>query len=327
MKSTYSYKNISLVPRKLSKIPSRSDIDLSVSLQGTNRKTSLKIPILPAPMDTICGMNMCRSFYENGMLGMIHRFQTVEERIITYEKLTNEMMDAFIAIGLEEEKLVRQFHNMGARFFILDVANGFNTSIEPIISSIKNLGDTFVICGNVASKEGFKYLSDLDVDAVRVGIGTGSMCTTSVMTGIGQGIVSALQECVEIRKELDNFSLIIADGGIVDVGDIGKALGLGADLVMMGRMFAGTKEAEGNILKYDGKLYKAYRGSASFAVQKNRGKNPYYVEGDETIVKYKGGVQNIFDQIEAGLRSTLSYMAAVNLKEFRENASFVLYPM
>jgi IMP dehydrogenase len=204
------------------------------------------------------------------------------------------------------------------------VANGFNTAIEPTIRQIRDLKNTYIICGNVDSEEGFQYLSDLGVDAIRVGIGTGSMCTTSIMTGVGQGIVSSIQECRTIKEKIGSKSLIIADGGIRVVGDVAKAITVGADAVMVGRMLAGTKEAEGNILKYNGKLYKAYRGSASYAVQQKRGKNPYYIEGDETIVEYKGGVQNILDQIDAGLRSSMSYMAANNLEQLKKNGSYVI---
>ncbi|MBC8214264.1 MAG: guanosine monophosphate reductase [Candidatus Marinimicrobia bacterium] len=323
MKTTHTYKDISLVPRTLSKVHSRNQIDLSTNFN--NHK--LRMPILPSPMDTICGINMCKAFCENDMIGMIHRFSSDEERINDYRTLVSENMDAIIAVGLEEQNLVSQLHNIGARYFIVDVANGFNTASEPIIEFIKNLSDTFLICGNVASEEGFEYLSNLGVDAIRVGIGNGSMCTTSIMTGVGQGIVSALQECKSFKDKNKCKSLIIADGGVASVGDISKALGLGADLVMMGRMFAGTKESEGNILKYNGNLYKAYRGSASFAVQRKSKKNPYYIEGDETIVEYKGGVQNIIDQIEAGLRSSFSYMGATNIVEFKSNADFVQYHM
>lgn len=323
MKSTYTYKDISLVPRTLSNVHSRNQIDLSVHFNTR----ILRMPILPSPMDTICGINMCRAFCKNEMLGMVHRFSSDKERISDYQTLVSENMDAIIAVGLEEQNLVSTLYKNGARYFIVDVANGFNTASEPIIEFVKNLDGTFLICGNVASKEGFEYLSNLGVDAIRVGIGNGSMCTTSIMTGVGQGIVSALQECKAYKDDNNSQSLIIADGGVTSVGDISKAIGLGADLVMMGRMFAGTKESEGNILKYNGSLYKAYRGSASFAVQRKSKKNPYYIEGDETIVEYKGGVQNIIDQIEAGLRSSFSYMGAESIDKFKLNADFVQYHM
>ncbi len=327
MKPTYTYTSISLVPRHLSNVKSRYDIDLSIQIGEGEFKKKLRMPIIPAPMDTICGIKMCRKFYENDMLGIIHRFQNIENRLDEYRSLINDEMDVIVAVGLDEEDIVSQFYQLGAKYFILDVANGFNSSVKPMIRNIKSREDTFIICGNVASCEGFSYLSDLGVDAIRVGIGNGSMCSTSIMTGIGQGIVTALEECKNQKDASGSTSLIIADGGVTNVGDIAKALGLGADLVMMGKMFAGTKEAEGNVLKYDGTLYKAYRGSASFAVQAKHEANPNFIEGDETIVKYKGSVQNIINEIEAGLRSSFSYMGAHDLVSFQKNTDWVLYTL
>lgn len=327
MKPTYTYTSISLVPRHLSNVRSRYDIDLSIQIGAGEFAKKLRMPIIPAPMDTICGIKMCRKFHENDMLGIIHRFQTLENRVAEFRSLINDQMDAVVAVGLGEEDIVSQFYRLGAKYYILDVANGFNSSVEPMIRSIKAREDTFIICGNVASREGFAYLSDLGVDAIRVGIGNGSMCSTSIMTGVGQGIVTALEECKSQKDKSGSSALIIADGGVTNVGDVAKALGLGADLVMMGRMFAGTKEAEGNVLKYNGTLYKAYRGSASFAVQAKRKETPNFIEGDETIVKYKGSVQNIINEIEAGLRSSFSYMGAHDLASFQKNADWVLYTL
>jgi IMP dehydrogenase len=324
MKPSLSYKDISLVPRKLSQVSSRKEIDMSLNLKSDGYKYELRIPLFPAPMDTICSAEMCKILAQNGMIGMIHRFQPLENRKSDFIELKNNKIDAVIAVGLDENEIINEFYELGARAYIVDVANGFNSAVEPTIKQLRTMNGTYILCGNVDSEEGFKFLSDLGVDAIRVGIGTGSMCTTSIMTGVGQGIVSSIQECRNIKEKINANSIIIADGGIREVGDIAKALTVGADAAMVGRMFAGTKEAEGNILKYNGKLYKAYRGSASYAVQQKRGKNPYYVEGDETIVEYKGGVQNILDQIDAGLRSSMSYMAASNIEELKHNSSYVV---
>ncbi len=324
MKQSLSYQDISLVPRNLSQVKSRQEIDLSLNLKSKGINYNLRLPVFPAPMDTVCSLEMCQILSSNGMLGMIHRFQPLEKRKSDYKSLKDSGLDAVIAVGLDEIDIINEFYEMGTRAFIIDVANGFNSAVEPIIRQIRDLKNTYIICGNIDSEEGFRYLSDLGVAAIRVGIGSGSMCTTSIMTGVGQGIVSSIQECYNIKEKIGSKSLIIADGGISVVGDIAKALTVGADAVMVGRMLAGTKEAEGNILKYNGKLYKAYRGSASYAVQQKRGKNPYYVEGDETIVEYKGGVQNILDQIDAGLRSSMSYMASSNLDQLKKNGSYVI---
>jgi len=154
-----------------------------------------------------------------------------------------------------------------------------------------------------------------------------SVCSTSINTGIGQGVASALMECYEAKDAGGYHTMILADGGASNPGDIVKAIALGADLVMTGTLFAGTKESGGEVIVYDNEKYKVYRGSASYAAQhKSSGKEPKYVEGGETLVKYKpGGVIGVIQKIEAGLRSAFSYMGAKNIKELQENANFVCY--
>ena len=155
-----------------------------------------------------------------------------------------------------------------------------------------------------------------------------SVCSTSINTGIGQGIASALIECVEAKKLYKRNTMILADGGASNPGDIVKAIALGADLVMTGTLFAGVKESAGDvIIDRTGAKCKVYRGSASYGSQeKVSGKKPRYVEGGETQVLYKpGGAEGVVQKIEAGMRSALSYMGAKNLKELQENADFVCY--
>ena len=202
MKPSLSYQDISLVPRNLSQVGSRREIDLSLNMISNGALYKLRLPMLPAPMDTICSVEMCRILSKNSMLGMIHRFQPVETRINNFKTLNDDKFDVIIAVGLDEKEIIDEFYDLGARAFIIDVANGFNNAIEPTIKQIQNLKNTYIICGNVDSEEGFKYLSELGVDTIRVGIGTGSMCTTSIMTGIGQGIVSSIDECRSIKEKI-----------------------------------------------------------------------------------------------------------------------------
>ena len=163
-------------------------------------------------------------------------------------------------------------------------------------------------------------LEDAGVDAVRVGIGSGSVCTTSIQTGIGIGQVSSLLDVYFAREESNLKIKIIADGGIKSPGDIVKAIALGADAAMLGRMLAGTKETPGEVIKYDDQLWKKYRGSASFGVKmKNE-----FIEGEETMVPYKGAVKNVVDGISDGLKSSMSYMNCFNLNELREKDTFTI---
>jgi IMP dehydrogenase len=153
-----------------------------------------------------------------------------------------------------------------------------------------------------------------------VGIGSGSVCTTSIQTGIGIGQVTSLLDVLFAREEKKLNIKIIADGGIKSPGDVVKAIALGADAAMLGRMLAGTKETPGDVIKYDDQLWKKYRGSASFGVKmKNE-----FIEGEETMVPYKGVVQNVIDGISDGLKSSMSYMNCLNLNELREKNSFTI---
>lgn len=261
---------IRMAPRKLSKVGSRSeDIDLKSDFAGLE----VSMPIIASPMDTVASKEMALFLNENKILSTLHRFTNFEERLSNFRDLKNynDHKLTFVSVGIHEFDEVDEFYNIGVRNFLVDTANGFNVKIEPIIKHIKSKPETRLIAGNVATKEGFLYLARLGVDAVRVGIGTGSVCTTSVMTGVGLSLPDSVAECYEAKFELasnkENTPLIIADGGISIIGDIPKILYWGADFVMIGRLLAGTKETSGSIIKHSDGLYMIYRGLASFAVQ------------------------------------------------------------
>ncbi len=154
MKPSLSYQDISLVPRNLSQVSSRQEIDLSLDLTPNIPSSKLRLPVLPAPMDTICSLEMCKILSKNGMIGMIHRFQPVETRKDNYKDLKNDGFDAVIAVGLDEKVIIDEFYSLGARAFIIDVANGFNTAVEPTVKQIRDLNKTYIFCGNVDSEEG-----------------------------------------------------------------------------------------------------------------------------------------------------------------------------
>ncbi|NUN10191.1 MAG: IMP dehydrogenase [Ignavibacteriaceae bacterium] len=202
----------------------------------------------------------------------------------------------------------------------IDTANANNSEVLNKIEYVKKKFNIRIIAGNIASGATLRSLESAGTDAVRVGIGSGSVCTTSIQTGIGIGQVSSLLD-VYFKREEEKLNIkIIADGGIKSPGDVAKAISLGADTVMLGRMLAGSKEAPGEVIKYNGQLWKKYRGSASFGVKmKNE-----FIEGEETMVPYKGTVRNIINSISDGLRSAMSYMNSFTLDELRSKQSFAI---
>jgi IMP dehydrogenase len=178
----------------------------------------------------------------------------------------------------------------------------------------------------VATAEGFKDLVDAGADAVKVGIGAGSICTTRIVTGFGIPQISAIMNCASIAKKT-KVSLI-SDGGIKSSGDIVKALAAGADAVMIGNILAGTDEAPGKLITIDGKKFKSYRGMSSLQANidrpdAKRNRDEIIEEGVSAYVPYKGSAEDIVKKMIGGMRSGLSYAGARNIKELQKNAMFV----
>ena len=213
---------------------------------------------------------------------------------------------------------------------VLDSAHGHS---QNVINSLKMIKDAFpdlpVIAGNVATGEATKDLIEAGADAVKVGIGPGSICTTRVVAGIGVPQISAIMDCYEVAKKYD--IPIIADGGIKYSGDITKALAAGGSVCMMGSIFAGCDEAPGEFELYQGRKYKVYRGMGSISAMENGSKDRYFQEGAKKLVPegvegrvaYKGSVEDTVFQLIGGLRSGMGYCGAEDLVSLRENGRFV----
>lgn len=213
---------------------------------------------------------------------------------------------------------------------VLDSAHGHSKNIIEAVRRVKEkYPDLQVIAGNIATGEATKALIDAGVDAVKVGIGPGSICTTRVVAGIGVPQMTAIMECYEAAKAAD--IPVIADGGIKYSGDMTKALAAGADVCMMGSMFAGCDEAPGTFELYQGRKYKVYRGMGSIAAMENGSKDRYFQEdakklvpeGVEGRVAYKGSVEDTIFQLIGGIRSGMGYCGCPNIKELHERAQFV----
>ncbi len=233
--------------------------------------------------------------------------------------ITGDMMERVSALVREEVDVV-----------VVDSAHGHSKNILEAVSQIKEVyPDLQVIAGNVATGEATKALIDAGADAVKVGIGPGSICTTRVVAGIGVPQITAIIDCYEAAKR--HNVPIIADGGIKYSGDITKALAAGASVCMMGSMFAGCDEAPGEFELYQGRKYKVYRGMGSLAAMENGSKDRYFQEGAQKLVPegvegrvaYKGSVEDTIFQLIGGIRSGMGYCGAPTIPDLVKNAQFV----
>ena len=237
------------------------------------------------------------------------------------------------AVGVREGYIerARALVEAGVDVLVVDVAHGHSDRVLNVVRKLKKeLSQVDVIAGNVATPEGTKDLIDAGADAVKVGIGSGSICITRIVTGAGVPQLTAVLECAEAARE--SGVPIIADGGIRNSGDITKALAIGASSVMIGSMLAGTEESPGVTVMRNGRKYKIHRGMASVGASMKRGTEEaedeaalleYVAEGIEAFVPYRGTSHEILAQLAGGIRSGLSYCGAKTLAELRQNASFV----
>ncbi|RLG07754.1 MAG: IMP dehydrogenase [Thaumarchaeota archaeon] len=247
---------------------------------------------------------------------------------------------AAAAIGVREREIERAklLVEAGVDVLVVDVAHGHSEMCIKMVKKIKQIyGDSIeLVAGNVATPEGVEDLASAGADAVKVGIGPGSVCTTRLVAGVGVPQLTAIMKCSEAAEKMD--IPIIADGGIRESGDIVKALAAGASTVMIGKLLAGTDESPGTIVLKNGRRYKIYRGMASmyamlgreFRLRENEAEAlldaseySYYAEGVEAYVPYTGSASDVIRRLVAGLRSGMSYLGARTIKELKENAVFV----
>ena len=220
--------------------------------------------------------------------------------------------------------------NAGVDAIIIDTAHGHSAGvIEKVREAKKHFPDVDIVVGNIATGEAAKMLVEAGADAVKVGIGPGSICTTRVVAGIGVPQITAVMDCYNMAKQYG--VPIIADGGIKYSGDITKAIAAGANIVMMGSMFAGCDEAPGDFELFQGRKYKVYRGMGSISAMENGSKDRYFQEdakklvpeGVEGRVAYKGTVEDTVFQLMGGLRSGMGYCGCATIEELKENGKFI----
>ena len=334
MKRGLTYDDILLVP-KYSEVKSRRTINTNTLV---SRRYGLLRPFVASCMDTVCEYKMAIKMVELGGVGCIHRFMTVDEQCEQVSKVVeyinnNHMYEhwgvmyddwhseikqipVMAAIGVNDVDIERAVRLVlsGVNIILIDVAHGHHINVKNMIHKLRETLPTSVdiIAGNISTKESAEDLCEWGADGLRVGIGGGSLCTTRIQTGHGVPNVTSIIDCVG-----GSSVPVMADGGIRNSGDIAKALSVGADCVMLGSLLAGTKESPGNIVeKSDGSLYKRYRGSASLETKSAHKQSTKHIEGESTMIPFKGSVEYILDKLTDGLKSALSYSGSRDIKEF-----------
>lgn len=235
------------------------------------------------------------------------------------------------AIGVGQLDRAKALWEAGADVLVLDSAHGHSKNIIKTLESIKRDLDIDVVVGNVVTPEATRDLISAGADAVKVGIGPGSICTTRIVAGVGMPQISAVAGCAEVGQKAG--VPIIADGGIKYSGDIAKALAVGASSVMVGSLLAGTEESPGDLLLYQGRQYKSYRGMGSIGAMTKGSSDRYFQEGTaqdklvpegiEGRVPYRGKIGDVIHQLVGGLRSSMGYLGSFDIPTLWERAEFV----
>jgi len=329
--SSVCFEDVLLKPG-YSTIESRAEVSLNSSLNDYE----LSLPLISSPMDTVTEASMASVMFDCGGLGIIHRYNCIDDQQKHIEEAWEEMATTFLgaaddfepligaAIGVSGDYMERASAcvSAGARILCVDVAHGHHVLVKKALKKLrKKFGSpVHIMAGNVATLKAFNDLADWGAESVRVGVGGGSICSTRVQTGHGVPTLQSIIDCAQS----DRGAMLIADGGFKTSGDIVKALAAGADFVMLGSLLAGTDETPGDIFEnIHGDKYKAYRGMASKEAQMEWRGNTSSLEGVATTVPYKGRVSFILGELERGIRSGLSYTGAKNLAELQTKASFI----
>jgi IMP dehydrogenase len=328
MKYAYTFDDLQIIP-KYSEVESRSQCNLTARF---TKQYKLGTPLVSSPMDTVTEYNMALAIASHGGVGILHRFMSIEKQSNQVRKIKEQEKLVSAAIGAtgDYKERAQELVNAGAIVLLIDVAHGNTKQVRDSITWCKQNLPNYVdvIAGNVATYEGARNLAQWGADAIRVGIGNGSLCETRIRTGIGIPQVTALIESIRAVEESGIDVPIIADGGIKMTGDVAKALSLGADSVMIGSLLAGTRESPGEIHRMgmwpNEQLFKKYRGSASAEVKQVHGLEEKNVEGNSKLIPYKGKVERIISDIGDGVRSAMSYVDATSIEEFQAKSEHVL---
>lgn len=309
MNYALTYDDITLVP-SYSEIRSRRDPISKCSIMGLELRT----PILSANMDTITESKMAIAMWESGGLGVLHRFMTVAKNCEEYRAVRASGAECLVSIGANDWwDRAEALYSEGARRFVIDIAHGHSILVKEVVIRLrKEYGASVgIMLGNVATADAVHAAARWGADAIKVGVGGGSICTTRLVTGFGIPMFTSILECSKVAREHDLE--LIADGGIRTSGDIVKAVVAGASAVMVGRLLAGTEESPGETIALN---KKAYRGMSSASTRERIGSTAL-AEGIDAEVYVTGSVKAKIEELTAGLKSGMSYGGARTLEEMQ----------
>ena len=321
MRLGLSFDDVLLEP-KYSEITSRSKINIGNSL---GEDLNFDIPIITAPMDTVTETAMAVCMGNAGALGIIHRYNTIDEQKNLVRNSMSHLIKVGAAIGTQGDYLERAIElvESGVSVLCLDVAHGHHVLVRDALTELRKRlpSRIHIMAGNVATKKAFYDLSDWGANSIRVGIGGGSICSTRIQTGHGIPTLQSVFDCAEAAKDMN--VVLVADGGIKNSGDMVKALAAGADFVMAGSLFAGTNNTPGEVIKTKNGDFKVYRGMASKEAQRAWKGSVSSREGISTHVPYKGSTEAVLEELVVGIKSGLSYSGAKNIFELQTRSTFL----
>ncbi|MBU0670767.1 MAG: IMP dehydrogenase [Patescibacteria group bacterium] len=324
-----TFDDVLLIPQKSDVLP--KDVNLTTKLHIHK----LEIPLMSSPMDTVTEADMAIAMGKEGGLGVIHKNMTNAKQVEEVKKVKQKGFPVAAAVSVGDKAFKRCEELVEARvdILIVDSAHGHSKGVLDMVARLKKeFPKVTIVGGNVATREATRDLIKAGADAIKVGIGPGSICTTRVVAGVGVPQLTAIENCAdEVHK---SGKTLIADGGIKYSGDIVKALAAGADIVMMGGTLAGTDEAPGKIIEIDGKKFKEYRGMGSMEAMEKGSKDRYLQESVKDSKKlvpegivgriaYKGTVDSVIFQLVGGLRAGLGYCGAKDIEQLHEKAEFI----
>ncbi|MBW4827400.1 MAG: IMP dehydrogenase [Clostridiaceae bacterium] len=311
-------KKIDEVMTKEKLVTANTDISMDEALEVMKKYKIEKLPLVD----------------EDFMLSGLITIKDIEKSIEHPNSAKDESgrLLAAAAVGVTQDMMdrVRALVKAKVDIIVVDTAHGHSSGVLEAVKKIKSeYPDLQVIAGNIATGEAALDLIKAGVDAIKVGIGPGSICTTRVVTGIGVPQITAIMNCAKVAKE--HGIPVIADGGIKYSGDITKAIACGADIVMVGSLFAGTNESPGEEELYEGRRFKVYRGMGSMGAMNAGSKDRYFQEGAKKLVPegvegrvpYRGPLGDVAYQLMGGLRAGMGYVGAANIKELQKKSKFV----